>query len=69
MQSIDQLPLSQFYYNKESHRIAISQGTSILFAVLVYFLRNYLGLHQTRTYLVVCWVGAYFEPSPDGVFE
>ena len=32
------------------------QGTSILFAVLVYFLRNYLGLHQTRTHLVVCCV-------------
>ena len=29
---------------------------SILFAVLVYFLRNYPGLHQTRTHLVVCCV-------------
>ena len=39
--------------------IAISQGTSILFAVLVYFLRNYLGLHQTRTHLVVCCVDTF----------
>ena len=29
---------------------------SILFAMLVYFLRNYPGLHQTRTHLVVCCV-------------
>ena len=29
---------------------------SILFAALVYFLRNYPGLHQTRTHLVVCCV-------------
>ena len=29
---------------------------SILFAALVYFLRNYPGLHQTRMHLVVCCV-------------
>ena len=46
--SIDQLHV---YYH-----IASSQRTSILFGVMVYFLRNYLGLHQTRTYLVVCCV-------------
>ena len=36
------------------------RGTSILFAVLVYFLWNYPGLHQTRTHLVprILWCAA-----------
>ena len=37
MLSLDQLSISKFYSNKKLYRITISQGASILFAVLVHF--------------------------------